>query len=162
MSDPSEIFYETGGPPSRAVSFVSVTRLRVRSWRYLPAFMIQALRSAYQAKRDAGSIAVSIMQEARNTFWTRTVWESEGAMRAFMLSGVHSRAMPRLLEWCDEASVVHWLQASPDLPLWDEAHRRMQQEGRWTKVNHPSAAQLAKIIPAPDPRSMRELRLKAA
>jgi hypothetical protein len=31
-------------------------------------------------------------------------------MRAFMLSGAHQRAMPKLFNWCDEASVVHWNQ----------------------------------------------------
>jgi len=68
--------------------------------------------------------------------------------------------MPRLLEWCDEASIVHWLQESAELPSWDEAHRRIQQEGRRSKVNHPSAAHLAYEIPSPNPRSKRELRLK--
>ena len=142
------------------MSLVSITRLRVRSWRYLPAFVIYALRSARQANRSGGSIGVSIMRENRNTFWTRTVWENEGAMRSFMLSGVHRRVMPRLLEWCDEASIVHWLQESAELPSWDEAHRRMQQEGRRSKVNHPSAAHLAYEIPSPNPQSKRELRLK--
>jgi hypothetical protein len=35
--------------------FVSITRLRVRSWRYLPGFLIQALRTARQAK-DASTV----------------------------------------------------------------------------------------------------------
>ena len=36
---------------------VSITRLRVRHWRYLPAFYIQAFRSALQAKAAAGGMA---------------------------------------------------------------------------------------------------------
>jgi Domain of unknown function (DUF3291) len=139
---------------------ISITRLRVRSWRYLPAFAIQALRSARQAGFTTGNMAVSIMREARNTFWTRTLWEDEEAMRAFMISGVRRTVMPRLLEWCDEASVVHWLEKRPELPSWTEAHRRMQQEGRRSKVNHPSEAHRAYTIPSPDLRSKRELRFK--
>ena len=68
-------------------------------------------------------------------------------MRAFMLAGPHRRAMPKLLEWCDEASVVHWNQESPALPDWREAYRRMVEEGRPSKVNHPSPAHRACEIP---------------
>jgi heme-degrading monooxygenase HmoA len=140
--------------------FVSITRLRVRSWRYLPAFTVQALRPAWQAKRARGNLSVSIMREGRNTFWTRTAWENEEAMRAFTISGTHRRTMPYLLEWCDEASIAHWLQDSSGLPSWEEAHRRMLHEGRRSKVNHPSASHRAYDIASLDMRATRELRLK--
>jgi hypothetical protein len=61
-------------------------------------------------------------------------------MRSFMMSGVHRNAMPRLLEWCNEAALVHWNQEASDLPDWKEAHRRLVSEGRRSKVNHPSPA----------------------
>jgi hypothetical protein len=70
--------------------FVSITRLRVRSRRYVPGFVIQSIRSARQAKRTAGSLAVSVLRDADRAFWTRTVWRDEGAMRAFMQSGVRT------------------------------------------------------------------------
>jgi hypothetical protein len=57
--------------------------------------------------------------------------------------------MPKLLEWCDEASVVHWHQDTAELPDWQEAHRRMMEEGRRSKVHHPSPAQIAYEIPRP-------------
>ena len=129
--------------------FVSITRLRVRSWRYLPAFLFQALRAARQASAAAGSLAVSTLRDADLAFWTRTVWSDEAAMRSFMTSGVHRRVMPRLLKWCDEASVVHWIQDARDPPSWSESHRRMQQEGRRSKVNHPSEAHRRFEIPRP-------------
>jgi hypothetical protein len=50
-------------------------------------------------------------------------------------------AMRRLPEWCDEASVAHWLQDSAEPPDWPTIHRRMQREGRRSKVKHPSPAQ---------------------
>ena len=62
-------------------------------------------------------------------------------MRAFVLSGLHKRAMPKLMEWCDEAAVVHWDQSTAELPSWSEAHRRMVQEGRQSKVRYPSRPQ---------------------
>ena len=70
-------------------------------------------------------------------------------MRSFMRSGVHRRIMARLPEWCNEAALVHWVQEANELPSWPEAHRRLQQEGRRSGVNHPSAAQRRFEIPEP-------------
>ena len=74
--------------------------------------------------------------------------EDEASMREFMMARPHRRAMPKFLEWCDEAAVVHWLQESSELPDWQEAHRRMVAEGRRSKVRHPSPAHEAFEIPS--------------
>jgi hypothetical protein len=139
---------------------VSITRLRVRSWAYLPAFFVQTLRIARQAARAEGSLAVKLLRDRRNTFWTGTSWSSEGSMKAFMHAKPHGPTMRRLLHWCDEAALVHWTQADADLPSWEEAHTRIQQEGRPSKVNHPSAAHTAHAFPAPTARRTGELRFK--
>ena len=139
---------------------VSITRIRVRSWSYLPAFFVQTLRIARQAARADGSLAVMLLRDRRNTFWTGTSWSSEGSMKAFMNAKPHGPTMRRLLEWCDEAALVHWTQPGAELPSWEEAHRRIQQEGRPSKVNHPSAAHTAHAFPLPTPGSTRQLRFK--
>src|SRR5947209_18432915 len=77
---------------------VSITRLRVRSWRYLPGFLLQSVRASRQAKAATGNLSVSLLRDADFAFWTRTVWSDETAMRGFMLSGRHRRVMPRLLQ----------------------------------------------------------------
>ena len=79
--------------------FVSITRLRVRSWIYLPGFFFYALRSGTQAKSAEGNLSVTVLREAQLTFWTRTLWTSEAAMKVFMIAGAHGKAMRRLLEW---------------------------------------------------------------
>ena len=117
---------------------VSITRLRVRSWRYMLPFIIQAGLSVRQAKSAEGSLSVSVLRQPKRTFWTRTVWTSEEAMKTYMLAGAHGRVMRKLMEWCDEAAVVHWTQESPQPPDWPESHHRMQSAGRASKVNHPS------------------------
>ena len=121
--------------------FVSVSRLRVRSWRYLPGFVIQSLRAVRQAKLADGSLAVSVLRDVDRAFWTRTVWRDEAAMRSFMRSGVHRRIMARLPEWCDEAALAHWVQDDNEPASGAEAHRRLQKEGRRSRVDHPSDAQ---------------------
>ncbi len=141
--------------------FVSLTRLRVRSWRYLPAFFLQTYRSARQARSAEGVLSVSLLRDAHNTFWTRTVWNSEQAMKAYILSGIHRQVMRRLPQWCDEAAVAHWTQESLLPPSWEEAHQRLQQSGRPSKVNHPSEAHRNNLsIPAPRIRTTSELHFK--
>lgn len=137
---------------------VSVTRLRVRSWRFLPAFLVTAFRAGGQARAAPGSLAVKVLNDSRKTFWTLTCWETEAAMRAFMLAQPHGPAMRKLLEWCDEAALVHWTQESAEVPSWTEAHRRMQEEGRPSKVNHPSEGQKAFRIDAPKASSGVKLK----
>jgi hypothetical protein len=139
---------------------VSITRLRVRSWSYLPAFLLQALRIAWQAARADGSLAVTVLRDRQMTFWTSTSWSSEGSMKAFMHAKPHGPTMRRLLDWCDEAALVHWTQGGAELPSWEEAHRRIQQEGRPSRVNHPSPAHTAHAFPAPTRGRTRELHFK--
>ena len=129
--------------------FVSITRLRLRSWRFLPMFAWHALWSWRQAGRAEGNLASKLLGDRRNTFWTSTLWNSEAAMKKFMISGPHMKAMRKLADWCDEAAVVHWNQESGELPTWREAYLRLKNEGRRSKVNHPSAGHRAYEFPEP-------------
>lgn len=142
------------------MSTVSITRLRVRSWRFLPAFLFHAILSAWQARKAPGNQSAILLRDNWQTYWTRTVWVDEAAVRMFMVSGSHRRAMPRLLEICDEASVGRWNQDGVPPPIWDEVHRRMQREGRPSKVRHPSAAHVAFQIPVPQVRPYSQITLK--
>lgn len=137
---------------------VSVTRLRVRLVRHLPGFLWYAFRSGRQATKAEGNIATQILNDRNRAFWTSTAWTSEATMKHFMLDGAHREAMRKLLDWCDEAALVHWTQASEELPTWNEAYQRLKSEGRRSKVNHPSAMHLAYTFPEPVKR--RGVRLK--
>jgi hypothetical protein len=124
--------------------FVSLTRLRVRSARFLPRFAWHTLRSLRQVRRAQGFLQGGLLPDlvpAKGdwTFWTMTAWESESAMRGYMTTGDHKEAMPHLMEWCDEASVAHWEQEGEALLSWEEADRRMRASGRASKVRWPSA-----------------------
>ncbi len=139
---------------------ISVTRLRVRSWRYMLSFIIHSNRSAHQAAAAQGNLGVMVLRDRRNAFWTMTAWQDESAMKSFMINGEHGAVMKKLLEWCDEAALVRWTHETADLPDWNEGHRRLQQQGRRSKVNHPSAAHDAYVIPPPVTGVTRDRRLK--
>ena len=118
---------------------ISVTRLRLRSRWFFPAVLFYAIRSSRQAKRSKGYLAMNLSNETIKIFWTSTAWADEAALKAFLVGQPHLEAMKKLPAWCDEASVVRWKQDDATLPDWQEAHRRLQSEGRPSKVDYPSA-----------------------
>jgi hypothetical protein len=67
-----------------------------------------------------------------------TAWDSQESMRRFMTTASHRTAMPYLLDWRDEASVVHWDRPEASLPSWLEADKRMREGGRTSRVRNPS------------------------
>jgi len=142
------------------MAFISITRLRVRSWRFLPVFFFYAIRSAREAARAEGNLGVRVLRESNRTFWTATSWATDAAMKKFMLAGAHRKSMTRLPHWCDEAALAHWTQDRDDLPQWNEACMRMRTEGRLSRVNHPSPAQRANQFPDPVVGRFGEMRFK--
>ena len=129
--------------------FVSITRLRIRSLRFMPQFIVNAVLTTKQVKRAEGFLAGSLLPDRKLTFWTMTLWHDQDAMRRYITSGTHIKAMPKLLRWCDEASIVHWLQDNAEVPNWLEADRRMRVEGRPSKVHKPSADHLGLTFSVP-------------
>ena len=119
---------------------VSVTRLRVRSLMFLPAFLWQTFLSQRQVVRAPGFSGGRLLVDAKRTYWTLTVWQDERALRAFRGSAPHAKVMPRLVEWCDEASYAHWVPNGDSVPSWQEAHEHLIAEGRRSRVAHPSAS----------------------
>ena len=138
--------------------FISITRLRVRSFRFLPFFALNALRARRQVKNATGFRGGSLLADRALTFWTMTAWDSQANMRLYMTTGSHKGAMPHLLDWCDEASVVHWEQADETLPFRTEADRRMRESGRASKVRHPSNQHAS--LSYRDPRTTRAVPIK--
>ena len=148
------------------MAFISVTRLRVRSFGYLPQFVWETLKAMRQAEHSPGFLGGKLLRNAKNAFWTLTAWTDEAAMNAYRTGGAHRGVMPKLLNWCDEAAVVHWTQESLALPSWQMAHQHMLTQGKPSKVNHPSPAQVRNQIPVPEPsrieRTLKPLQVPKA
>ena len=125
------------------MTFISVTRLHVRSYLHLLPFMWHSLGVARQARRAPGFLGGRLMGDGRKASWTVTAWADEASMKAFRNSGAHRNAMPKLYEWGDESSYIHWEQDAGRLPDKKEAHRRLRDEGRLSKVRRPSPAHAA-------------------
>lgn len=129
---------------------ISVTRLRLRSYRYLLPFSVYSALSTLQAKYAAGNLGVGLLINVNKTFWTQSAWQNEMCLHSFIRAGYHGRVMPKLLDWADEASTVHWEQDTPKLPDWYQAHQRMVREGFRGKLKYPSPAHIAYEIAEPE------------
>jgi heme-degrading monooxygenase HmoA len=118
--------------------------------------------SQRQIARAPGFVSGRLLVDAHLTFWTLSVWESERAMKAFRGSGPHAKVMPRLVEWCDEAAYAHWTANIAALPSWEEAHEHLVNEGRLSRVAHPSPGHEARQFPKPRLKPLIGSELKPA
>jgi len=126
----------------------SVTRLHIRSVRFILPFMYHASRSTRQARTSPGCIGVRTRKTQGLAFWTLTLWDGETSMRTFLVSSAHRAAMPRLAGWCNEAAVVHWELESQEFPTWAIAAGKLVNSGRLARVLNPSEAQRSGRISA--------------
>lgn len=128
---------------------LSVTRLRLRSVRYLARFAPGAFASGRQARAAPGFLAGAVLADRGLAFWTLTLWRDGAALDAFVRSGAHRGAMPGLIEWCDEAAVARWDVPEAALPGWHEVDARLRRHGRASRVRHPSPSHATLTHEAP-------------
>jgi len=139
---------------------VSVTRLHLKSPLYLPAFLWHTAWSTWQIINTPGFLGGKLVGDAHGGSWTLTTWEDKSAMQNYRNSGAHRQTMPHIQKWCDEALVVHWEQENSSLPNAVEAHRRMLENGHFTRLSKPSPAQRSRKIPEPQSTKSRGLLLR--
>ncbi|MBC8164270.1 MAG: DUF3291 domain-containing protein [Bryobacteraceae bacterium] len=135
--------------------FVSITRLRLRSLLFLPAFLLLNQRCLKQLRSSPGFVRGGELLDKGLTFWTVTLWTSEREMKSFRGADAHSEAMKLLPEWCNEAAIAHWQQDESDLPTWPEAHRKLNETGRLSRVNRPGQNHTARRFREPSSASWR-------
>ena len=133
----------------RHIYFISATRLKLKSFFSLPAFMRANSASAKQLIKTDGFIAGKELIDKGLTFWTLTMWAQDADMRSFRNSEAHRNAMRHLPDWCNEATYTHWLQEDTTLPNWHTVHEKMITHGIVSKVRTPTEQHLNKAFPAP-------------
>lgn len=133
---------------------LSVTRLRVRALRFMPGFLLYTYQSKRQLSRSPGFLGGALANAPALTFWTTTAWTDDESMKRFRDTDWHKAAMPKLLDWCSEASLARWTQETPDLPDAVAMLNRIRTIGRISKVRHPTPGHAAKQT-VPDGRVPR-------
>jgi hypothetical protein len=136
------------------MTFISGTRLHLRTPLLYPLTFWHSFFSAKQASGAESFLGGKLLLDDYGALWTLTAWESPASMGRYRNSGAHKKAMPLLLRMCDEASTVHWQQETRELPDWETVKNRMETEGRFVNLPHPSERHQQKIIPIPTIKSI--------
>jgi uncharacterized protein DUF3291 len=139
---------------------ISVTRLRLRSVRFLPLLYWETRKLRRSLEKAPGFLMGKLLADRHRTFWTMSLWKDIDSMRAFKNCSVHAAVMPKAARWCDEASVVHWETEAEKLPRWDEAYRRMSEEGKPSPLKFPSAGYKARRYEKPYMINLRWLMVR--
>jgi hypothetical protein len=75
---------------------VLASRLRLRRYRDIPAFLGAAIRIRKQVHASAGAYGVSLIaQPTRKTFWTLSAWSDRAALDAFVDTAPHVDVMAK-------------------------------------------------------------------
>jgi hypothetical protein len=144
------------------MALLSLTRLRLRSWRFYPGFVVWVMASLFQSLRSHDLLGLVLLRDRAHTFWTLTLWSDREAMQDFRNQGSHGKAMRQLSQWCDESAAAHW--PVPDDPCqlsdldWTDLHTRLMRDGHFAPLPKASTNQLAKIIANPATNRGRVIR----
>jgi len=128
--------------------FISLTRLKVRSLFFLPAFFRANEAAVKELIKTKGFITGVELIDKGPVFWTITCWNGETDMKSFRNGPAHRKAMQKLPDWCCEATYTHWLQE--DVPTtidWKLMHEKIVQDGKLTKVRKPTQNHPTKEFP---------------
>lgn len=112
--------------------YLTITRLKVKSVRQLPAFIRANQPTFDQVVRSDGFLAGKALVDFSGAAWTQTLWETSEHMKAFYFSGAHRKLMGRLNEFACEASTRSLELPDAHLPSWWAACKLLQQEARYS------------------------------
>jgi hypothetical protein len=113
---------------------LALTRLKLKSARLLPKFVIENEAAVKQLRVAKGFIAGKTLAEPNLGMWTTTLWDNEENMRAYYISGAHKDLMPKLVDYACEAVTTHIDYPHNDLPSWAFSHEQLTTKGRFSTI----------------------------
>jgi len=105
--------------------YVSITGLKISRRRHIPAFWWHAIRSMIQAKSSPGNISADA-RKINGVHHTVSVWTDEDAMRAFLTTGNHLKAMKDFSRIATGKTFGYHTEKTPN---WDEVPKIWSERG---------------------------------
>ena len=106
----------------------SVTELNLKNfWSFL-VFIPHAVKSKIQASKAKGIVSIALGSEGIFVQRTLTVWETEQAMKDYVKSGNHVKAMRAFAAHANKSYTVHFEVES--VPTWEMALDYLRKNGK--------------------------------
>ena len=105
--------------------YVSITGLKISWRRYIPLFWWHAIGSMIQAKASVGNLRTEA-RKINGIHHTLSVWTDENAMRAFLTTGNHLKAMKDFSRIATGKTFSFYTET---IPSWDEVHQIWNERG---------------------------------
>lgn len=106
--------------------YVSITGLRVRSPWLTFRFWWHAIHAMMQVRRAPGCLSASA-RTINGVQHTLSVWQDDTAMREFVFSGAHLRAVRVFPKIATGKTFGYWADAPPD---WDDVPALWEAHGQ--------------------------------
>ncbi len=116
-------------PESSTPCVVMASRLPLRSYRHIPAFLVRSEAIRRQLATAPGLLGYSLHADlARKTFWTLSAWTDRAALMRFNAADPHRSAAQATRPVMQPPTFVFWTATAGDLPIaWPEARRRLAE-----------------------------------
>lgn len=126
-----------------------MTRLKLRSPKYLIPYLIQSEQIITQIVVSQGFLKGKILATLGLSMWTATLWSDRDASYAFHLRGKHQNSMPLFRDWAEEAVLGVQTISSEQLPSWSHIAKKLEEIGHFYRLDRCSENHLNQIIPTP-------------
>jgi hypothetical protein len=114
-------------PAATSEVVVMASRFRVRGYRHVLPFFVDAMRVLAQMRKADGAVGVSLVaQPMRREFATLSAWRDRAALDAAVRGEPHLSVMRRQRAAMAFSTFRFWTTPAASLPLtWEEAGRRL-------------------------------------
>ena len=114
-------------PGSDTDAVVMASRFRVKGYRHVLPFFLDALRVHAQVRKADGVLGVSLVAHPlRREFSTLSAWRDRASLDAMVRAEPHRTVMARQHEVMADAAFRFWTSPQADFPpTWDDAERHL-------------------------------------
>ena len=123
--------WTTVDPDPTGEVVVMASWFRVRGFRHVLPFFLDAMRVHRQVRAADGAVGVALEARLlRREFRTLSAWRDRAAIDGLVGREPHRSIMRKHRPAMDDSAFVFWTLPAGELPTWDDAGRRLAAAGR--------------------------------